>query len=219
MLSTVVVSTLGLPTIAFATTSAELLTAAEVTALVENPSKTILVLGDSISAGYGIQSKDGWVALLNLTLQSQESEWQAVNASVSGETTSGGLARLPRLLKKHKPAIVLIELGGNDGLRGYPISKMQENLNSIVELSKAAKAAPIVMAMRIPPNYGPRYTNSFEQAFITTTTDHDIPLIPFFLNEVALSPDMMQADGIHPTKEAQPQMRDTVLPHLAPLLD
>lgn len=176
------------------------------------------MLGDSISAGYGIQSEKGWVNLLQNWVNARELGWAVVNASISGETTGGGLARLPELLSDHDPDIVLIELGGNDGLRGYPTSRMRTNLEKMVALSSDIGAQPVLMAMRIPPNYGPRYTRAFEKAFQTVSDQAGIPLIPFFLESIALESGMMQADGIHPTADAQPQMLESVLDYLAPLL-
>ncbi len=179
----------------------------------------VLILGDSISAGYGIQQEEGWVQLLARTLTESELAWDTVNASISGETSSGGLARLPDLLDTHKPKLVIIELGGNDGLRGYPTKLMQQNLANMVTLSRDAGAYPVIMAMRIPPNYGPRYTRAFETVYSDIAKEFSIPYIPFFLEEIAVQPGMMQNDGIHPTAAAQPLMRDFVWAYLQPLLD
>ncbi|MEQ8690269.1 MAG: arylesterase [Pseudomonadales bacterium] len=183
-----------------------------------NADRTILVMGDSISAGYGIQREQGWVHLLNQSLLANEHQWRAVNASVSGETTGGGLARLPALLEEHAPQMVLIELGGNDGLRGYPVDNIRRNLEQMVSLVKATGAKPVIMAMRIPPNYGPRYTRQFDGVFAEVAETTDSELVPFFLNDIALQPGMMQRDGIHPTAEAQPTLAATVQEALAPLL-
>lgn len=180
--------------------------------------QTILVLGDSISAAYGIQSEQGWVNLLQKWVDQEELAWQVVNASVSGETTGGGLARLPQLLSDHTPDIVLIELGGNDGLRGYPAKRVKGNLEQMVDLTAASGAQPVLLAMRIPPNYGPRYTRAFEEAFTVVAHSANVPLVPFFLESIALEAGMMQDDGIHPTAAAQPLMLDSVVDHLAPLL-
>ena len=180
--------------------------------------KTIMVLGDSISAGYGIQREQGWVHLLDQALIEQELGWRAVNASISGETTGGGLARLGDLLTTHEPDVVLIELGGNDGLRGYPVKSIRANLTSMAEMVAKQGATPVVMAMRIPPNYGPRYTRAFDGVFAEVADSTASAFIPFFLAEVALEPGMMQDDGIHPTADAQPQMLTFVLDHLEPLL-
>ena len=177
-----------------------------------------MVLGDSISAGYGIQREQGWVHLLDRALAQHEAAWVAVNASVSGETTGGGLARLHGVLEENEPDIVIVELGGNDGLRGYPIAKIRENLSAIVALVKASGAMPIVVAMRIPPNYGPRYTLAFDAVFAEVAKSGDALFVPFLLEEVALADNLMQDDGIHPTAEAQPLLLDAVWTHLQPLL-
>lgn len=179
----------------------------------------LIVLGDSISAGYGIQQEEGWVKLLAGTLTESELAWDTVNASISGETSGGGLARLPDLLATYKPQLVIIELGGNDGLRGYPTKQMQLNISEMVKLTQRAGAHPVIMAMRIPPNYGPRYTRAFEAVYSDIAREYSIPYIPFFLEEIALLPGMMQTDGIHPTAAAQPLMRDIVWDYLRPLLD
>ena len=176
----------------------------------------LMVLGDSISAGYGIQEDQGWVQLLGRTLTERELSWDIINASISGETTSGGLARLPDLLDTHTPDVLIIELGGNDGLRGYPTNLMQENIENMVSMAREAGAIPILMAMRIPPNYGPRYTQAFEQVYRTVADELEVLYVPFFLEEIAVQEGMMQDDGIHPTAPAQPLMRDFVWPYLAP---
>ncbi len=180
--------------------------------------QAIVVLGDSISAGYGIQRDEGWVHLLDETLAQREEPWYAVNASISGETTGGGLARLKGLLEEHSPSIVIIELGGNDGLRGYPISRIRSNLQTMVDEVRAAGAIPIMMAMRIPPNYGPRYASAFDNVFGEVAAATETLLVPFFLEDVALEEGMMQDDGIHPTAAAQPQMKAAVWQHLEPIL-
>ncbi len=193
-------------------------TVSSTTAFAESPAKTLVVLGDSISAGYGMQIEEGWVNLMAITLTQQEKDWQVINASVSGETTGGGLARLPGVLAATSPQIVVIELGGNDGLRGYPISKMKTNLSKMIDLVVAANAQPILVAMRIPPNYGPRYRTAFEKAFTEVSTTKGAILVPFSLNEVAVTSDLIQRDGIHPTAKAQPILVDTFLPYIEPLL-
>jgi acyl-CoA thioesterase-1 len=141
-----------------------------------------------------------------------------VDASVSGETTGGGLARLPDALDTHDPEVVIIELGGNDGLRGYPIDRIRDNLNRMVELAKHAGSRVLLVGMQIPPNYGPRYTRAFAGVFEEVSDRHDIALVPFMLEQVALVPELMQSDGIHPTADAQALLLDTVWPHLSPLL-
>lgn len=193
-------------------------TVSKATASAQTPAKTLVVLGDSISAGYGMQIEEGWVNLMAITLTQQEKDWQVINASVSGETTGGGLARLPGVLAATSPQIVVIELGGNDGLRGYPINKMRANLSQMIDLVIAANAQPIVVAMRIPPNYGPRYRNAFEKAFTEVSAEKGAILVPFSLDEVAVTPGLIQRDGIHPTAKAQPLLVDTFLPYIEPLL-
>ncbi len=177
-----------------------------------------MVLGDSISAAYGIQREAGWVALLEQRLHETHPQARVVNASISGETTDGGLTRLPAALSEHKPRIVILELGGNDGLRGYPVLKLRENLQKMIDLSIAAKAKPLLVGMQIPPNYGIRYTTAFRDIFSTLASTNQIPVVPFLLEGVALRPGLMQSDGIHPTAQAQPAMRDTVWQVLQPLL-
>ena len=180
--------------------------------------RAVLVLGDSISAGYGIQREQGWVHLLDQALAQREDNWKAVNASISGETTGGGLARLPGVLSEHNPDIVVIELGGNDGLRGYPVNKIRANLKAMVDLVQASGATPMIVAMRIPPNYGPRYTQAFDQVFGEVAKAKETLYVPFLLEKVALADNLMQEDGIHPTAEAQPLLLDAVWRSLEPLL-
>jgi acyl-CoA thioesterase-1 len=179
----------------------------------------ILVFGDSISAGYGLARVDqGWVALLQTRLKQQEYGYQVVNASVSGETTAGGLARLPRALMLHQPKIVILELGGNDGLRALPIAQMRANLVRMTDLAAAAGAKVLLLGMRMPPNYGPGFTEQFSQAYSGLARDKNLPLVPFLLSDIALSPSLMQADGIHPNDLGQPKLLDNVWPSLKPLL-
>jgi acyl-CoA thioesterase I len=180
---------------------------------------TILVLGDSISAGYGIQREQSWVSQLGSRVAGEGSGWQVVNASTSGETTGGALARLPGALDEHQPEVVIIELGGNDGLRGYPVGSIRANLEAMVALAKDAGSRVLLVGMQIPPNYGPRYTRAFADVFTAVAEAHGVPLVPFLLDEVALRPELMQRDGIHPTAEAQDLLLDAVWPHLAPLLE
>jgi acyl-CoA thioesterase-1 len=179
---------------------------------------TILVLGDSISAAYGIQREQGWVFQLEERLAAQPRDWKVVNASVSGETTSGGLARLPQALEHHDPAVVIIELGGNDGLRGIDVDSIRENLNRMVELTRKHGAQPLLVGMQIPPNYGPRYTRAFADVFREVAESQDVPLVPFLLERVALVPELMQPDGIHPTATAQQMLLETLWPYLEPLI-
>ena len=179
---------------------------------------SILVLGDSISAGYGMNVDDGWVNLMNQTLRQRELAYRMVNASISGETTVGGLRRLPDLLQEHAPSIVVIELGGNDGLRGYPTTKILDNLLTMTDLVKAAGAQPVIITMRIPPNYGPRYTRAFEQVFADAAEQSKATLVPFLFEELAVDAQMMQDDGIHPTAKAQPLLVEGFLPYLLDLM-
>jgi len=188
-----------------------------ISARAETP--VILVFGDSISAGYGLpRVEQGWVELLKTRLKEQEYGYQVVNASVSGETTAGGLARLPRALTLHQPKIVILELGGNDGLRGLPIAQMRANLAHMVELASAAGAKVLLLGMRMPPNYGPEFTEQFRLCYSDLARDKKVPLVPFLLNEVAQFPNLMQADGIHPNESGQPKLLDNAWPSLKPLL-
>ena len=178
----------------------------------------ILVMGDSLSAAYGIPADRGWVALLQARLQKNGSRARVVNASVSGETSSGGLARLPALLQKHQPRWVLIELGANDGLRGQPVKAMQANLGQMIELARAANARPVLFEMRIPSNYGPVYTEQFAASFGFVVESTQTPLLPFLWAPIALDASAFLHDGIHPGARAQPLLLDAVWPTLAPLL-
>ena len=178
----------------------------------------ILVLGDSISAGYGLAANEGWVSLLQNRLKSQGYGYRVVNASVTGETTTGGLARLPRALSLHRPVIVVIELGGNDGLRGLPLETSRANLQKMINLSREAGAAVLLLGMKIPPNYGPRYASEFERLYADLARRNNLAFEPFFLDRVALADGMMQDDGIHPTAKAQPIMLETLWPPLTRLL-
>lgn len=180
--------------------------------------RTVVVLGDSLSAGYGIKVQESWVSLLAQRLASEGYGYRVVNASVSGETTQGGLARLPRALETHKPDIVIVELGGNDGLRGLPLSASRENLRQIVEKSIAAKARVVLVGMIIPPNYGPRYGDEFRAMFADLAKEYRLAFVPFLLDKVALDPELMQDDGIHASARGQPQMLQNVWPALQPLL-
>lgn len=180
--------------------------------------RTILVFGDSLSAAYGIRPEEGWVALLGQRLQSQGYGYQTVNASVSGETSGGGVERLPRALQLHQPALVILELGANDALRGLPLARTQENLATMVRLSQSAGASVLLIGLRIPPNYGPRYTEQFASMFPALAKQYHLPLVPFLLEKVALDPQRMQADGLHPNAQGQPPILDTVWAYLKPLL-
>lgn len=178
----------------------------------------ILVLGDSLSAGYGIEVEEGWVEMLNQRLERQGYPHQVVNASVSGETTEGGLKRLPRLLEAHQPEWVLLGLGGNDGLRGYPVKKMKANLAEAIEQSRKAGAQVLLLGIQIPPNYGRRYTDQFTSVYPKLAEEEDVALVPFMLEGVATKREMMQNDGIHPNAQAQPAILNNIWPVLKPLL-
>jgi len=180
---------------------------------------TVLILGDSLSAAYGVQTEQAWVALLRQRLAQQGlAQWQVVNASISGETTDGGLRRLPDLLSRHTPDVVVIELGGNDGLRGFPPPVIEQNLDRLISLSLEAGARPLLIGIQIPPNYGPRYTALFADIYSNLADRHDIALVPFFLKGIYDQAGMMQGDGIHPTTEAQGTLLDNVWPQLEALL-
>ena len=176
------------------------------------------MLGDSLSAAYGIRVDQGWVALLQARLRAQGYGHRVVNASSSGETTGGALARLPRALAAHQPTIVIVELGGNDGLRGLPVGDVRANLESIIALSQQAGARILLVGMRIPPNYGPSYTRDFERLYAELASRHALPHVPFLLADVALDDDLMQDDGLHPNAAAQPRLLEAVWKPLAPML-
>lgn len=176
------------------------------------------MLGDSLSAAYGIRLEQGWVALLQERLRSAGYGHRVVNASSSGETTGGALARLPRSLATHRPAVVVIELGGNDGLRGLPIADVRANFERLIRLSQEAGAKVLLIGMRIPPNYGPTYTRAFHELYGDLAARHRLPLVPFFLDGIALDDSLMQDDGLHPNQAAQPRLLDLAWPLLKPLL-
>jgi len=177
----------------------------------------IMVMGDSLSAGYGIKLDEGWVSLLQKEL-AKKNKATIVNASVSGETTSGGLTRLPALLSQHKPDIVILELGGNDGLRGHPLKIMRENLQAMIDLGKSKGATIVLVGMQIPTNYGARYTTQFKEVYPELAEKNKIALVPFLLEGVAMHSELIQNDGIHPTAEAQPAIVKNVMPVLLPLI-
>ncbi|MFI4914641.1 MAG: arylesterase [Steroidobacterales bacterium] len=179
---------------------------------------TVLVFGDSVSAGYGIRVDHGWVQLLAQRIEAEGYGFRVVNASVSGETTAGGLARLPRALDTQRPRIVVLELGGNDGLRGLPLEETRSNLDQMIRLAQAHGARVLLIGMRIPPNYGERYTDGFQALYRELAAAHKIELVPFLMDKVAQVPGLMQADGIHPTEPAQAQLLENVWPKLLPLL-
>ena len=177
--------------------------------------KTVLILGDSLSAGFGISYEKAWPSLLNNSLQDQH---QLINASISGETTSGGLKRLPKLLEEHQPNIVIIELGANDGLRGMPLAALKSRLKKLISLAQDADAEVIIAGIQLPPNYGPRYNQAFQQIFIDIANDKKTALIPFLLADVATNRSLMQADGLHPNEQAQAIILKNVNVILDPLL-
>jgi len=178
----------------------------------------ILVLGDSLGAGYGIPVERGWVNLLQLRLKERGFPHRVVNASISGDTTGGGLSRLPAALERERPAVVILELGANDGLRGQPIMTMATNLSRLIELCQKAGARTLLAEMRIPPNYGPSYTQKFQATFGQLAKHYGIPLIPFLLDGVAGDPALIQDDGLHPRAEAQSRILDNVWAVLEPVL-
>ena len=180
--------------------------------------QTLLVLGDSLSAAYGVAMESGWVALLDRHFTDAELPVKVVNASISGETTQGGLARLPNLLAQHKPELVVIELGANDGLRGFPLHLIRANLGQLISLSKESGAQVLLLGMRIPPNYGAKYTSLFYETYQQLAQQEKTGLVPFLLDGVAAEDTMMQDDGLHPNSKAQPILLQNVLPALLPLL-
>lgn len=185
----------------------------------ESPAqRTLLVFGDSLSAAYGIEADDGWVNLLAERLATENTGYTVANASVSGETSSGGLARLPAALDEFKPAIVILELGGNDGLRGLPLGVLKDNLTAMIEMCLAANAEVLLAGIQIPPNYGPRYTEPFYALFGEIAEDMKLAFVPFLIDGIPQQPDLMQRDGIHPKAEAQFMILDNVWPILTPML-
>lgn len=180
--------------------------------------QVILVVGDSLSAGYGVAVDATWVALLHQRLAAQGYGYRVVNASISGDTTGGARARLPRALELHKPAIVILELGGNDGLRGLPLRQVRENFEFLIEHAQAAGAKVVLIGMRMPPNYGAAYADGFHALYGELAQRYGTPLLGFFLDGVALDDKLMQADGIHPTAAAQPRLLDNLWPVLSQVL-
>ena len=181
-----------------------------VTASVADERPTLLVMGDSLCAAYGMPTDQGWVALLESRLDEQGRDFRVLNASISGETTRGGLTRLPRLLERHEPEWVILSLGGNDGLRRIPLEEMSRNLREMIDLSQDAGAQVLLVGIQVPPNLGRHFTERFHRIYHELAEEYQVPLVPFLLEGVALEPDLMQADGIHPTAKAQPIMLDTV---------
>lgn len=180
--------------------------------------KTIVVLGDSISAGFGIEVQKGWVALLQNRLAAQHSPYVISNESISGDTSAGGLARIDDALRRHKPQIVLIELGANDGLRGLSPEAMKANLTEMVKRTEKTGAKVLLLAMKIPPNYGKRYIEMFYNIYPQLAAELKVPYVPFILEDVALKTELMQADGLHPNALAQPIVAERIWGYLAPIL-
>lgn len=178
----------------------------------------ILVFGDSLSASYGIAEKNGWVALLSARLAKERADYSVVNASISGETTSGGAARLGRALEQHKPAVVILALGANDGLRGLPVAQMKQNLGAMAKAAKDSGARVLIAGMRMPPNYGPDYASAFDGAFVEVAKANRAALLPFLLKGMADKPELFLADRLHPAEAAQPILLDNVWKALRPLL-
>lgn len=180
--------------------------------------KSMVVLGDSISAGYGIEINQGWVNLLRQKLTAEKYDYTVHNESISGDTSAGGLARLDQLLARHSPDVLLLELGANDGLRGLSPAEMKSNLTAIIERSRLAGAKVLLLGMKIPPNYGKRYIEMFYSIYPQLAQTLNVPLVPFILEDVALKPEMMQADGLHPNALGQPMILERVYQGLRPLL-
>ena len=178
----------------------------------------ILLLGDSLSASYGMKQNQGWVYLLNQQLKTNNAPYQIINASISGETTAGGLSRLPGILSKQQIDYLLIELGGNDGLRGFPPKLIKHNLLQIINLAKQKNITVFLMNVKIPPNYGPRYNKMFSQVFVDVADQANVSLLPFFLNTIAIHPELMQNDGIHPNIDAQPRLVEVMATQLAEII-
>jgi acyl-CoA thioesterase I len=181
--------------------------------------RTLLVFGDSLSAAYGLRADQGWVAQLQKRLESQGYGYRVVNASVSGETTSGGRSRLERALALHKPTLVILELGANDGLRGLPVKDAEANLAAMITAIRTAKAKVLLVGIMMPPNYGQQYATGFAQMYQRLATRHKVPLVPFLLDGIALDAKLMQADGLHPNALGQPRVLENVWPALKPLLE
>lgn len=179
---------------------------------------TILIIGDSLSAGYGVDVSQAWVALLQNRLKDEKYDYQVINASVSGNTTSNGLALLPKALDEYHPYITIIELGGNDGLRGLQVSVIKRNLQKMIILSKQAKSKVLLISLRLPPNYGEAYIQQFQKMFADIAKENNVYMVPLFLKGIDENPALMSADGIHPTQQAQVMMLNNVWPELKKLL-
>ena len=184
----------------------------------EEATNTLLVYGDSLSAAYGIQEAQGWVALLESRLNEEDWPYKLINGSVSGETTTGGLERLPAMLSNYQPDLVILELGGNDGLRGLPLETLKANLKKMISLIRAARGEVLLTGIQIPPNYGPRYTEPFFSLYTEISEEDSLALVPFLIDGIPQQPELMQNDGIHPKAEAQIMILDNVWPYLEPML-
>jgi len=180
--------------------------------------KSIVVLGDSISAAYGFEVEQGWVALMQENIKSEYPDYTIYNESISGDTSAGGLARLPLIIKKYNPNIIMLELGANDGLRGMSLFAMKKNLSAIIEQSKKSGAQVLILSMRIPSNYGKRFTDMFYGSYQKLSTQHEVSIVPFILENVALDKKFMQRDGLHPNALAQPIISNHIYPYLIKLL-
>lgn len=180
---------------------------------------TLLVMGDSLSAAYNLRQQDGWVSLLETQLSQTHPDIKVVNASVSGETTQGGLSRFDALLNTYQPHWVILELGANDALRGYPLGQTTNNLNTMIEQAQSNDATVLLIGNQIPQNYGKRYTQMFFNLYKDIAAQYEVAYLPFMLENVALNPDLMQSDGLHPNKAGQPVVLSNILPYLMPLLD
>ncbi|KEQ12386.1 hypothetical protein GZ77_17770 [Endozoicomonas montiporae] len=176
--------------------------------------KTILVYGDSLSAAYGLEIQQGWVSLLQEKLDQTKSDWKVVNLSISGETTAGGLSRLPAALKEHRPELMLLQLGANDGMRGTPLTSVSNNLEQMIQQAQTEDVDVLLFEMMIPPNYGPVYTRKFTRIFHDLGKEYTVSVVPFFLDGVAGHPKLNQPDGIHPVAKAQPMIFNNVWPHI-----
>jgi len=204
---------------AFATAAAAPAHAQTASAPQGSTPRTVLVVGDSLSAEYGIKRGTGWVPLLSARISEQYPKFQVVNASISGDTTSGGVARLPALLRQHAPAVVVLELGANDALRGLPLNMTEQNLRTMTQAARKADADVLIVGMQIPPNYGRDYAQRFAAVFSNVAKNENARLVPFLMEGIATNRAMFQADGIHPNEDAQPQLLDNVWPALRPMLN
>jgi len=199
--------------------SITLLLLASLAAPLAQAAGTILVVGDSLSAGYGIDKQRGWVALLTQRLRQEGNAYRVVNASISGDTTRGGLSRLPAALERETPEVLILALGANDGLRGFPTERTQENLRRMIEQARSAGATVLLLGIKLPANYGSVYGEKFHRIYLDLADELKVALVPFFLEGVAETRELMQADGVHPGVEAQPRILDNVWAGLGPLLD